>query len=68
MVTNADEWAYENFKDSDLGDPRRTQRLIKLAASYAKSIGSSTVECCEGDDSQVEAAYRFIRNERASQA
>jgi len=64
METNAEDWAYENFKDSDLGDPRRTKRLIKLAASYAKNIGSSTVECCEGDESQVEAAYRFIRNEQ----
>jgi hypothetical protein len=59
---DADEWATEIFKDSELGDPRRTKRLIKLASSYAKNIGASTVECCEGDDSQVEGAYRFLRN------
>lgn len=62
MITDAEEWATEIFKDSNLGDPRRTKRLIKLASSYAKNIGSSTVESCEGDASQVEGAYRFLRN------
>jgi hypothetical protein len=63
MITDATEWAKETFKDSELGDPRRTRRLIRLACSYAKNIGSSTVECCEGDDAQVEGAYRFLRND-----
>lgn len=63
MITDAEEWAIQTFKDSKLGDLRRTRRLVKLAVSYAKNIGSSTVECCEGDESQVEAAYRFLRND-----
>jgi hypothetical protein len=63
MITYAKEWAYETFKASDLGDVRRTNRLIKLAGSYAKHIGFSTVESCGGDVAQVEGAYRFLRNE-----
>lgn len=62
MITDAEEWATEIFKDSNLGDPRRTKRLIKLASGYAKNIGASTVESCGGDASEVEGAYRFLRN------
>lgn len=63
MITDAEEWANVTFKDCDLGDPRRTKRLIKLASSYAKNIGASTVACCDGNESQVEGAYRFLRND-----
>lgn len=63
MITDAGEWANEMFKDSELGDPRRTRRLVKLATNYAKNIGSSTVGCCGGDESEVEASYRFLRND-----
>jgi hypothetical protein len=68
MIKDAGEWATAIFKESELGDPRRTKRLIKLATCYAKNIGSSTVECCEGDEGQVEAAYRFLRNESVNPA
>lgn len=63
MITDAEEWAIEVFKDSELGDPRRTRRLVKLASNYAKNIGASTVESCAGDESEVEASYRFLRND-----
>ncbi len=62
-MKNATDWAYETFKDSDLGDTRRTERLIKLASSHAQKMGASTVSCCDGDDAQIEGAYRFIRND-----
>jgi len=60
---DAEEWARELFGDSELGDPRRTKRLVKLASNYAKNIGSSTVASCGGDESEVEASYRFLRND-----
>lgn len=63
MITNAEEWASEVFGDSELGDPRRTKRLVKLASNYAKNIGSSTVASCGGKESEVEASYRFLRND-----
>lgn len=63
MITDAGEWANEMFKDRNLGAPRRTRRLVQLATNYAKNIGSNTVECCGGDESEVEASYRFLRND-----
>ena len=63
MITDAEEWATEVFKDSELGDPRRTRRLVKLASNYAKNIGASTVESCGGNESEIEASYRFLRND-----
>lgn len=64
MNGNYIEWATETFEDSALGDPRRTNRLIQIASLYAKSIGASTVECCDGDTAQIEGAYRFLRNDQ----
>lgn len=64
MKNEAFEWATEIFRDSQLGDPRRTSRLIQLATNYADNIGGSTVESCGGDSAQVEGAYRFLRNEQ----
>ncbi len=68
MIMDAEEWASELFGDSELGDPRRTKRLVKLASSYAKNIGSSTVAICGGDESEVEASYRFLRNDGVNPA
>lgn len=59
---DAEDWASELFGGCELGDPRRTKRLVKLASNYAKNIGSSTVASCDGDESEVEASYRFLRN------
>ena len=63
MKNDASEWAAETFRESELGDPRRRNRLIQLASNYAEQIGSSTVECCNGDSAQIEGAYRFLRND-----
>jgi len=63
VFIGAKEWAEDTFKDSDLHDSRRTRRLIKVAASYAKNIGASTLACCDGDEAQIEGAYRLLRNE-----
>lgn len=68
MSDKAVDWARETFEDSELGDPRRTNRLIQIASLYAKNIGSSTVECCNGDSAQIEGAYRFLRNDQISPA
>lgn len=68
MITDAEEWAIELFGDSELGDPRRTSRLVKLASNYAKNIGSSTVASCSGDESEVESSYRFLRNDAVKPA
>jgi hypothetical protein len=59
---NTAEWAQLIFGNTDLGDPRRTKRLTKLATSMAQNAGESVVKA-SGDPASIEAAYRFIRND-----
>ncbi len=66
MATSARSWAENVFGSSNLGDKRRTERLVEMASHYASSIGESTVRACGGDPALVEGAYRFIRNDKIS--
>ncbi|NMQ06669.1 transposase, partial [Candidatus Accumulibacter phosphatis] len=51
-------WAAEEFKDLDLGDARRTRRLIKLVDDLsAQPTGSIPVAC--GGWAETKAAYRL---------
>ncbi|WP_048660753.1 IS4/Tn5 family transposase DNA-binding protein, partial [Vibrio crassostreae] len=50
------------FSDAELGDLRRTKRLVKLTASLANHIGQSIVQSLESA-ADIEAAYRFSRND-----
>jgi len=61
-VTNAENWAEATFGDCDLGDVRRTARLVKLAAGLAKQTGASVSRSCQGDEAGKEGAYRWLRN------
>ena len=54
-------WSENIFGKCALGDARRTKRLVKMAASLARSTGQSVVKSIE-DESQVEGAYRLLRN------
>lgn len=65
LITSPQTWASQQFGHSNLGDPRRTQRLIKLASSLAKSPGISVSKLSESP-AEMEGAYRFIRNEHIS--
>jgi len=56
-------WAQENFGESELGDPRRESRLVRVAGDLARHAGSSLLKSCEGDDAAVEGMYRLLRNE-----
>ena len=38
MIDNV-EWAEKTFGEANLGDPRRTSRLVKLAATLANTPG-----------------------------
>lgn len=62
MLNNPEQWAKEQFGKSDLGDPRRTARLVKLASSIAKEPGKPLVNITQSP-ADMEGAYRFIRNE-----
>jgi hypothetical protein len=56
---NVDQWAEEQFGSCELGDRRRTDRLVRYAAQAAADPSSSTPEQteCWGD---CKAAYRLM--------
>jgi hypothetical protein len=53
----------EEFAELDLGDPRRTLRVMKLVAAMAKHPDESLPSAL-GGESELEAAYRLLNNER----
>ena len=59
--TTSEEWAQLVFGQSDLGDSRRTDRLVKLTSDMASHVGSSIVIASDNPAS-IEGAYRFINN------
>ncbi|NOS74275.1 MAG: transposase, partial [Methyloglobulus sp.] len=40
-------WSQQLFGGSDLGDARRTARLVDVAARMAKQVGSSLAKSCD---------------------
>ena len=60
-VPEAANWAVTEFADADLGDLRRTQRLIQLAHALAQNPGAALPEAC-GSSAMLKAAYRFFDN------
>ena len=56
-------WAEATFGGCELGDLRRTRRLVKYAASQAENPDATTNAACCGDAASVEGAYRLLRNE-----
>jgi hypothetical protein len=64
MSSPADDtnWAVSEFADAELGDVRRTTRLIELAGVLAQHPTAALPEAC-GDDAMLKAAYRFFAND-----
>lgn len=63
ITTDTAAWAQEVFGKSELGDKRRTKRLVKVAAQMASDAGGSPSRACDGDEAAAEGAYRWFRNE-----
>jgi|HubBroStandDraft_1064217.scaffolds.fasta_scaffold73442_1 hypothetical protein len=55
------QWAYEEFGHADLGDARRTARLVRMAASLAETPGGRVPEVFRSSAEQ-QAAYDFLSN------
>ena len=55
-------WAEQQFGGCDLGDRRRTRRVVEYAARQACEPAGSTNAVCLGDDAAAEGAYRMLRN------
>lgn len=58
-------WAKQQFGQAHLDDPRRTQRLVALAASLAEQPGVPVSKLIISP-ADMEDAYRFIRNEKVN--
>ncbi len=56
-------WAQETFGGAHLGDPRRTKRLVMLAAQMAQDPEGSLPRQTQGNWSDLKAAYRLLRAE-----
>ena len=57
------QWAHEVFGYAELGDIRRTNRLLRVAADLSRFCGASFCQANGKDAAAHEGAYRFIRNE-----
>jgi len=58
-ITLMDSWAEEEFAAADLGDARRTNRLIALADTFARRPSASLPHAAQ-DKAMLKAAYRFF--------
>jgi len=58
----ADAWAMTDFTGAELGDARRTQRLVELATVFAQRPGASLPEAC-GNRARLKAASRCFDHE-----
>lgn len=63
LVLDTKKWAHQQFGDCQLGDARRTNRLVKFAAQVAGDPDASTPGQTE-QWSDLKAAYRLIDNEK----
>lgn len=62
-LTSPSAWAKDSFGGAQLGDARRTKRLVTVAASLAQHTGVSIPAACGANPAAVEGAYRFARND-----
>jgi len=56
-------WAGQEFGGCELGDKRRTDRLVKLVSAEAAQPGASHAQAVGGDAHQLKACYRFLNND-----
>ncbi len=57
-------WAQAVFGGCDLGDERRTTRLVGYAGLQATNPGAPTGQVCKGDKASMKGAYNFLNNEQ----
>lgn len=60
-LENAEKWAVETFGTADLGDPRRTDRLVKVAAALGENPSVSLPRSMR-NWAETQGAYRFLGN------
>jgi len=65
--STASAWAHETFSRAQLGDPRRTRRLVRIAAAAAQHP-AGTVTGTKQDSAGTEGTFRFLESERVATA
>ena len=60
-LQHAENWAVATFGAAELGDPRRTDRLVKVASALAKNPSASLPHALETWGETL-GAYRFLNN------
>lgn len=60
-MTSAESWARDEFGTAELGDIRRTSRLVVVAAEAATRPAGTVTGVCESSASR-EGAFRFLEN------
>lgn len=63
---DAQSWARKQFGSCELGDERRTKRLVNYASRQVRAPEASTHAVCDGSDAVAEGTYRWLRNEAIS--
>ncbi len=66
FLTAALDWAEDIFGGCDLGDVRRTRRVVDMGRRLAAQSGASMAKCCDGDAAAQLGSYRLIENEKVS--
>lgn len=61
-------WAERQFGEAELGDKRRTKRLVAMGDKIARQAGQSLPKQFGGQGSALTAAYRFFGNEAIAPA
>ena len=56
-------WAYEEFGHAELGDPRRTARLVHMAAALAERPGGKVLDVFRSS-AERQGAYDLLGNSR----
>jgi len=58
-------WAKQEFGQSELGDGRLTDRLVKIVLAQAAQPQGSYAQASGGQRHQLKAYYRFLNNDRS---
>lgn len=61
-LENVEKWAVETFGAAELGDPRRTDRLVKVAAALGENPSVSLPRSMR-NWADTQGTYRFLSNE-----
>src|SRR5437016_4956561 len=61
-LENMEKWAVETFAGAELGDPRRTDRLVKIAAALGENP-SVSLPASMRNWADTQGTYRFLGNE-----